>query len=53
MMSSVEIAGAAIEAVLDKVAHIKYMEELEGKLRPYVINYTTSQALKCQEDIGI
>ena len=35
-----------VQTILDKVNHIKYMEELEQKLKPYVILDTTEQAMK-------
>ena len=53
MMSSVVAAEHVIDAVLDKVAHIKYMEELEAKVRPFVINYTTLQGTKCLEALEV
>ena len=32
---------------------IKYMEELEAKVRPFVINYTTLQGTKCLEALEV
>jgi len=48
-MSSLLSADCVIEAILDKVMYIKYLEELEEKVVPFVIKYTTLQGLKVIE----
>ena len=39
-MSSVGVAESCIEAILDKVVHIKYMQELDTKVTPYTLGHT-------------
>ena len=39
-MSSVLMAETCIDAVLDKVIHIKYMQELDKKITPYTLVHT-------------
>ena len=36
-----------IENIVAKVEHVKYMEEIERKIKPYVVLDTTEQALQC------
>ena len=45
-LSSLMIAGSLVEHLVERVSQIKYMEELENKLKPYVICDTTEQALQ-------
>ena len=48
-MSSLVGTDYVIEFILDKVMHIKYMQELERKVQPYVVNNLTLQGLKVVE----
>ena len=34
-----------VDLILNKVAHIKYMEEIERKLQPYVIKNSFSNSM--------
>ena len=45
-MSSLVVAQAMVESVVAKTLHIKYMEELEKKIKPYVISGCTEQSMK-------
>ena len=52
-LSSLLSVDCIIEAVINKVMHIKYLEELEKKVVPFVIKYTTLQGLKVIEGCEI
>ena len=39
-MSSLYSAESCIEAILDKIIQIKYMQELDKKITPYTLGHT-------------
>lgn len=51
MLSSLVVAESMVDTVISKVMHIKYMQELEAKVHPFVINYTFIQNLKAIDGI--
>ena len=50
-LSSMVMAGNAVEAIIDKVMHIKYMEEIEKKITPHTICHTLIQSLKVVNEV--
>ena len=45
MMDSLFAAESAVNFIVEKVAHIQHMKELEKKIKPYMVQYTTLQGL--------
>ena len=48
-MTSLVFADSIINTVLDKVSHIKYMEAIDEKVRPFTVIQTTLQGLRVLE----
>ena len=39
------MAETVIDTLIGKVAHIQYMKDIDKQVQPYVIDYTSMQAL--------
>ena len=50
-MSSIHVAEGVVEQIFEKAMHIKYQQELEAKVQPYVIRYSLEQGLKALDDL--
>lgn len=50
MLGSVLVADSVISQAIDKVLHIKYMQEVDKKITPHTIRHTIIQSLKMVEE---
>ena len=48
-MNSIAVADCIIDALLEKVAHKKYLDEIDEKLKPYTVIQSTLQGLRVLE----